>query len=324
MLRLLYYHRSPPSIRLATIIQCRTLSDAAQSSSSSSRIISRRAWQEYVRKHPPRNTQKAAPKKQAEKPWPKSLQMAGYTMAAIFIPYSIAWFLASNGSARALVVHSSQIMDDLLRHHFGEQEQDVNYYQTMHEGLEPHYQLDGEASYKERCQEEEIQALNSTDVKVRVRINGGDDFVDTVVSGTTPARVQDILSAIGKESLQTSNDTVVAIDFGRVVGDANETQDGQLTSEDTIVVSLEADTLITRETNIYSLWQYITSTKQQEEKPRFSSSDTEIARLEHEISQLQSDLRNVHCTRDRDDMERELRQCKSALRNLKWKRRFGF
>ena len=53
--------------------------------------------------------------------------LLGYSLATVFIPYSVAWFLASNGSARALV-HSEQL-DDALRHHFGQPEDgSMSYY----------------------------------------------------------------------------------------------------------------------------------------------------------------------------------------------------
>ena len=239
-------------------------------------------------------------------------------MAALFIPYSIAWFMASNGSARALV--NSSKLDDLLRHHFGEEELNVVSYYDVQQGEEVQYQLDGEPSFRERLQQGEIESLNESDVKVRVRVDDQDDYVETVVAGTTLARPLDILKVIGKK-----DGSVVAVDFGNVVENgATMIQGGDELMADTIT-SLEQDTPVTRQTNIYSLWFYLSSlSRQQESKPRMSSSDVEIARLEHAIKVLQSDLNDVRCTRDRDDMVRELNESKAALRTLKWKRRLGF
>lgn len=304
--------------RFVVVVQRRALSDSA-SVQSTPRIISRRAWQQHLQKHPP---PKASSKpKEPEKPWPKSLQIAGYAMAAIFIPYSLAWFVASNGSARAWI--HSETLDDMLRHHFGEPEAHVNYYSTTAEQQEPHYQLDGEPTFVERKQQDEIASLVERDVRVRVRIDQNNEFVETVLPGTTPARATNILQAIGRENVD--NDVVVAVDFGTVVEDSEEDEQLTLDDDTTSFISNQEDP-VTRATNIYSLWHYISSTaqEQQDAKPStMSSIDVDIARLEHQVSVLESDLQDVNCTRDRDDMLEELKQSKAALRTKKWKRRLG-
>ena len=320
MLRLLY-NGGPPR-RLLVVVQHRR----ASSVSASPRIISRRAWQEHLhtnkRPPPPKAAQSTTSKE--EKPWPRSLQIAGCAMAAFFIPYSLAWFAASNGSARALV-HSDHL-DDLLRHHFGEPEQHtmLSYY-DIQRGEEPKYQLDGEPTFRERLQQMQVEALDRCQVKVRVRVDDQDDFVETTLPGSTRARADEILQLIGKQG----GGSVVALDFGYVVDDdADTTMQGQDELTADIIDNFTQDHPVTKETNIYSLWHYLAPQQQhqqqQQSSRRMSSYDVEVARLEHEIQVLQRDLNDVYCTRDRDDMMRELNESKSTLRKLKWKRRLGF
>lgn len=276
------------------------------------RIISRRAWQQHLSKNPPHKQASTSPKAE-EKPWPKSLQIAGYTMAFLFIPYSMAWFVASNGSARALL--HSPTLDDLLRHHFGEEEFNELSYYDVTQGQEAKYQLDGEPTYRERLQEEEIEALKDSSVKVRVRVdNDNDSFVETALPGATRARSHDVLGELKREG------TIVAVDFGNVIDD--EMSESELTQD---VVISDQSAPVTHETNIYSLWHHQSSQQAQDTTTtRMTSHDVEVSRLEHEIQVLQSDLNDVNCTRDRDDMVRELKEKKSALRSMKWKKRLGF
>ena len=245
-------------------------------------------------------------------------------MAAFFIPYSIAWFAASNEPARAVLGTIIPNLDDKLRHHFGDEEHDPQYvlsYTDQQQGEEPHYQLDGEPTYRERMQQTEVAALNQTDVKVRVRVDGtSDSFVETVLPGSTPARSDAILHAMGMDT--HSQNAVVAIDFGNVVDDTDSlSEQDELTWER--IDSITKESPLLHETYAYSLWHYLAPPPDQQGRARMSSFDIEVSRLQHEIQQLQHDLNDVSCTRDRDDMVRDLKEAKSTLRGLQWKRRLG-
>jgi hypothetical protein len=300
--------------RRLIVTRHRDLSTAAQSP----RIVSRRAWEAHLRQHP--RPSKAARKPDEEKPWPRSFQIAGYAMAAFFIPYSIAWLAASSGPVRAILSSVIPNLDDHLRHHFGHEEHDPNcllsYYERQ-QGEEPKYQLDDEPTFRERLQYEQVEALKRSQVKVRVRVDGdADSFVETVLPGSIPARSEAILKAIGKEG------TAVALDFGNFISDSPEEEE----EENDPPTSTQDDFPLERQTCMYSLWYYLSPMQhpqQQESSPRISSQDIEVSRLEHEIQQLQDDLNNVNCIRDIDDMTLELKEKKSALRNLRWKRRLG-
>ena len=283
------------------------------------RVVSRRAWEAHLQKHP--RPVKTAGKPDDEKPRPRSLQIAGYVMTAVFIPYSIAWFAASNGSFRSILSSVIPNLDDTLRHYFGHEEHDpdrvLSYYERQ-QGEEPKYQLDGEPTFRERSQYEEVEALKRLQVKVRVRVDGNtDSLIETVLPGSMPARSEVILKVLKKEG------TTAAIDFGDVMNDSQEVEvDEQSTSDPSIT---HDDFPLEHKTSVYSLWHYLSpmQQQQQESSTRMSSHDMEISRLQHEVQQLEYDLNDVNCIRDRDDMARELKGKKSALRKLKWKRRLG-
>jgi hypothetical protein len=120
---------------------------------------------------------------------------------------------------------------------------------------------------------------------------------------------------------------VVAIDFGNVIVDNDGTLQEELMQDDEDDSSFSRNEYpVTRQTNIYSLWHYMgrfAAAQQQQDRKRMSSSDVQVARLEHTIQTLQHDLKDVNCTRDRDDMQRELQENKTALRKLKWRKRLG-
>lgn len=283
------------------------------------RVVSRRAWEAHFHKHP--RPIKTAGKPDDDKPWPRSLQIAGYVMAAVFIPYSIAWFAASNGSFRAILSSVIFNLDDTLRHHFGHEEHDphrvLSYYERQ-QGEEPKYQLDGEPTFRERSQYEEVEALKRLQVKVRVRVDGDtDSLIETVLPGSIPARSEEILKVLKKEG------TTVALDFGDVMNDSQEVVVDEQLAPDPSVTQNEFS--LEHKTYMYSLWHYLSPVQhqQQESSTRMSSHDMEVSRLQHEVQQLEYDLNDVNCIRDRDDMARELKGKKSALRKLKWKRRLG-
>ena len=107
----------------------------------------------------------------------------------------------------------------------------------------------------ERTQEALIESLKEAPVKVRVRVDDQDDFVETVLPGSTLARSKHVLQELGREE-----GSVVAIDFGNVVVDEDGTLQGQdelYTRRGSSSISHEDEYPVTRQTNIYSLWHYM-------------------------------------------------------------------
>ncbi len=59
------------------------------------RVISRRVWEAHVRETGWTKPKIAKPKEE-DKPWPRSMQIAGYVAAVTFTPYTIIWVVAAS------------------------------------------------------------------------------------------------------------------------------------------------------------------------------------------------------------------------------------
>jgi hypothetical protein len=148
----------------------------------------------------------------------------------------------------------------------------------------------------------QVEALKCSQVKVRVRVDGDSNSLVVTV-------------------LRTGLDTRKILGHSQSYSDSPEEE---LTLDPPI--STQDDSPLERQTYKYSLWHYLSpmqQLQQEESSPRMSSYDIDVSRLEHEIQKLQDDLNDVNCIRDIDDMALELKEKKSALRNLRWKRRLG-
>lgn len=285
------------------------------------RVVSRREWLAHPHRTMAKPSAKTAP--QEEKPWPRSLQILGYTMAAVGIPYSIAWFASSNAPVREILSRVIPNLDDVLRHHFGEEERhSVSYCDRPYET--PQYQLDGEPTYKQRFQQIQIDLLEAVPVPVRVRLEPVGLMMEETLAGSVRASPREILKAVGSHE---GEEVRVAVDFG---GLPKEPQDAEVLSEDdTMEATGIKSSPLSQRTQTYSTWHYLVPQQQATSNSTSSSSsvsnqEMQVSKLKFEIEQLQRDLQDVNCTRDRDDMVRELREKKSELRRLQWKRRLGF
>ena len=109
----------------------------------------------------------------------------------------------------------------------------------------------------------------------------------------------------------------VAVDFDDLPSNETSLFDDLATG-----LSLSADSLAN---HVYSTWYYQQPANSQEQKnvQQASQQDIENTRLEYTIQKLEQDLIDINSTRDIDDMQQELAQCKAELRNLRWKRRLG-
>ena len=113
-------------------------------------VISRRAWLEFkesrgIKKKRPDPSKR--PKSDDEKPWPKSVQIAGYAAGTVAVPYIILWTITSNPTLREWF--GPYIPLEKLRPYFGKLEWDAQNFseemesvkdkeknQDVHEGSE--------------------------------------------------------------------------------------------------------------------------------------------------------------------------------------------
>mmetsp|Transcript_2091 Transcript_2091/g.3312 ORF Transcript_2091/g.3312 Transcript_2091/m.3312 type:complete len:305 (+) Transcript_2091:186-1100(+) len=295
---------------LALLVQRRCFSATVESATSTAppSIVSRRAWQSYRKKNPSTAAPKEAKPKEEEKPWPRNMVLAAYAAASVFIPYSIAWFLSMHVEVRQAI--GSPALDEMLRSHFGEDEHTS--YQDLKNGVLPRKKLGDEDFFEARKQQKSIESLSGEEVPVEIHVyqDGGMVTTTAMLPGTKLATPDNLLS--------DGNVGVVAVDFEDLPSDV----------ETTLFDGLESESGFTTESltqQTYSSWYYQPPSDPQERRKvqQASKQDIEVTRLEYTIQLLEREIVDVNSTRDIDDMKQELTNCRSELRNLRWKRRLG-
>jgi hypothetical protein len=287
------------------------------------RVVSRRAWQAHERTMPKKPKFKAT--KAEEKPWPRNMQLAGYAAVAVFVPYSALWFISSDTSLREYF--KDIIPFDKIRGHFGESEWDAQSYEDKISGepLDPRYlRLPEEMSFAERQRQAKIEELNSAEVTVNVYLLDSSSSQTTIrAPGSVPANPEKLLELVGSQVEHDKGS--VAIDFEEDLDkNAANTSDQLYADEMTHDFALEDPTKdLLRQTHTFSTWYYQRPAQEEQPAGKVTDRDMEISRLDYTIDKLQKDLKDPACTRDRDDMTEELKQAKSSLSKLRWKRRLG-
>lgn len=297
---------------------CRAMMSSTTEGPFQQRIVSRRAWEAYKREHPTKPKENAYSKKK-EKPasWPRNVQIAGYVAAALGIPYSITWFVASNKGVREHFVEYVPDLEDRLRQHFGSPESDEVSYVDSKEGQVPHQVLADEWPYQVRAQQVEIEKLDESPAPVRITLIQDGHPIVTSSSKEVPGSIKarpDVLVELAGEQVTDKENLNVAVDF-EDLSNQKEEETMLCTDETPVSFSKPASPQV-----LHSFWYY-QPPPPQESSARMSPEEVEISRLEYEIKQLEADLKDINCTRDVDVMERELKEAKSALRKIVWKRR---
>lgn len=237
--------------------------------------------------------------------------IAGYAAAAVFIPYSIGWFVSMHVEVRKVIAPVIPGLEDVLRSHFGHDEYVP--YQDLKNGVVANKKLDDEDSFDTRRQQEMIEAMNQEEVPVQVHVfNDGGMVTETrQMPGKTLATPDKLLP-------DAASSSAVALDFDDLPSSADSSFTDELSAQSEMVKEKLAD-------QIYSSWYYQPPSDPQERKKAQQATvqDIEVSRLEYTIEQLQNELSSVNSVRDIDDMRDELAKMKSELRSLRWKRRLG-
>jgi len=288
-------------------------------------------------------------------PWPLPLRLLGYTVLAISIPYTAATGVAESPKARDWL--EGDRPDDPDDHRWGKWivgtvrqylgvKEPVAYPESLQGVTAPAAIMSFESelprnSGSVRNAQAEIERLKHGPVKVRATIGSGDSggiCAEAEVDGTMPASsgtVKALLSKTGAIGLDDTS-SAVAIDFT----DAEEAEteeevdlpwtencpenDGGKVSES----GLSAE--IRKMTHSYSAWHYDPTWSivsgfegQASQSASNSTSDTvdfsqlRVQELESMLKQLKADLNDPTCTRDFDDIRREMNEVKGELWRLR-------
>jgi len=200
------------------------------------RIVSRRAWQSYVKQNPSLKSKNSSTsnKKKEEAPWPRNFQIAGYCAAAVGIPYSLAWFYSSNQELRDMLpIRLPDIVLNALRHHFGEIEDEYHSYpetlvQQYHHEEEDQQQQPAAVVYKfedeptliERTIQHEIDSFVLDDtheipIKISCISPHDNSIVHTeqyAVHGSLKANADSLLNIMTNKK-GNEKDFIIAVDF---------------------------------------------------------------------------------------------------------------
>jgi hypothetical protein len=265
-----------------------------------------------------------------EHPWPRKVVYAAYAAAAIFIPYTAAWFLSTNARMRSMLFTDDQsALMNRMRHHFGVEDwESISEPEILNVDKIPHKFVD-EPTARIRKQQAWIDKLNQGMVTVRLYPQAVNNNVMTDDSSSghvmqlearTPARHEEIVKALNFDDIKPP----VAIDFP---GDESAEQDANISNDllfdDTILDDATTKEAIFPSMSIYSLWHYqapVAIANNNTQSATMSETALEVSRLNHEISSLQNELHQAASSqRPIDDIREELRQLQSAKRRLQWK-----
>jgi len=213
------------------------LTTAAASSTSKqqqSRVISRRAWLEFkesrgiTKKRPDASKR---PTSNDEKPWPRNMQIAGFVAGAVAVPYIILWTITSNPTLREWF--DPYIPLDKLRTHYGKLEWDAQSYSEELENaknkakngndesqsLVGYYQFPEEAPFHVRRQQQIVEAMNESDVKVTLSVSSSsssslsEETVIKKIAAKTVANAKNLSEYIPSALTSMDEKTTVAVDF---------------------------------------------------------------------------------------------------------------
>jgi hypothetical protein len=224
-------------------------------------VVSRRAWKKLhdkllaERKPQPSSSSGGTGKattKVEDKPWPRSMQIAGYVSAGVAIPYFSLWLVTSNPTLRSWF--GPFLPMDKLRSHYGHLESDAYSYVDLMDIEHPRsttatklqqkgnsgegdddvrevdirfYRFPGEMPFRERLQEQMVETMNSMDIKARILVEdaAGTNQVDghpavvvaeeTVsVPGSVSASQSSLKSLLKSPSIPNESSTMnIAVEF---------------------------------------------------------------------------------------------------------------
>lgn len=344
------------------------LSTTAASSTSKQQkplVISRRAWLEFKesrgikKKKPDPSTR---PKSDDEKPWPKSVQIAGYVAGVVAVPYIILWTITSNPTLREWF--GPYIPLEKLRPFYGKLEWDAqNFSEEMERAknkennqddesqLTPYYQFPEELPVKTRREQELVEAMSESEINVTLSLqspSSAPEVVTKTIAAKTVANMKSLLEYFPSASTTMGGNATVAVDFldqkeEDTGANSFNTTDGTLmTDADSFGSKMDGgfgslhdlaseSQKLSKDTQTTSRWTYVpptngstsNDTKKSSRSQQISETEMEMGRLKYEIAELEKSLRDPNSTRSIDDMTTELSQAKRDLSRLKWKKRFG-
>jgi len=326
-------------------------------------VYSRKAFQKEFRdKQTPyftflaKQNKKKFPKSE-EKPWPKSVRIAGYTALVLGVPYLIGTLIAEISSLQEFVqrfTSGRKLMDQIIRPYWGH----VDAHPYVDDDKEVGTSLETEPLSTVRKAQDEIQSLcgDQTNYNVQLLHTSKNDIQhnSTQKQELTLAGSTLVLSQSVKTKLDQNNDiTVLGLEF-LDQQDSNPNHSDDI-NDSTLVVGTAADSLtmdndknniapisvgeyyLRTMTTVWSAWHYFstpdtnvnssneTATKSTTDElyPTYDEADMERLEMEYKMQQIQTEYNDPNSTRHRDDLIQEMEQCKKELRQYQKRARWS-
>lgn len=327
-------------------------------SSSPPLIISRRAFQRLSKQYPKHfesSTTKLkganATTKKTETPWPRSLQIAGYSAIALSIPYTFGTIISESPNLRGWLEENDQLNTDgqltwgqlvvsWVRWGWGEKELEGIPYT---EDSPQEKSLKSDVPVRTRSEQVAIEQSILSDVKLRMKTKSrfgeennisAEEEREGSVSGKMLLSNSDEIYTSLTGNAKSPNERII-VNFE---DDADESQFqgatlmsvGEFPQQYGDVKSYTPYDLMKRRASRWPLWSVnpivtpssdgTTSTKNTV-RTKYDPTKMRIDELEYNISDLRKALQDPLSTRSFDDMEDELQRCREELRTLKRRRR---
>lgn len=308
-------------------------------------IVSRRALQRLSNKYPQhlKETINQSKPKKDDTAWPVSMQRAGYAAVAFAIPYSICVTIAESPRLRDRLEGDPGPDDhdpigrkvvNFVRWYWGHEDM-IPYSEYVETKDHKEISLDSDISTMDRLGQASIQHRVHDEVQIRVETDGDGEERFGTIPGSVPASdISQIWSSIGSSNGSKElepKQVYVTFEDGNnnTSSDENESNDElQLSTGEGDFTSPAQD--ISRLTTIWSAWNHFANAAGGAENSQaattYNSMDADeihIEELQYAIQNLQKDLRDPYCSRDRDEMEQDIAKLKREVGASKRERRMG-
>ena len=267
---------------------------------------------------------KANQPKEKETPWPRSLQIAGYTAMVVSVPASFLTIVAEQPHVRDLMLGDrpydetwAKAVIDFVRR-----------YWSPDTGL-----FEGETE-RSLIEDRELSRLMDLEVPLNVVGLSGDgeaEYVEHRFQATMAATAQSIWNQIYPDDKVSKMEGKFAIEFGDIfekdeiiepIKVIDSFDESAVDNKD----ETDEDTKLFRMSQGVSGWQYVAPTAESSggkvatgssNRIEMSAEEIRISELEYNEVQLKMQMIDPYCTREIDEMEKELAAIRRELRSLK-------
>lgn len=262
-----------------------------------------------------------------EKPWPKSVQIVGYTALILGVPYTIGTLLSEIPLLQQGIQEfelGRQLMDQCIRPYWGH--------------TDPHPYIDDDDHHKNiksleieptaniRKEQENIQNSCSEKISYSVQIVASETNTEEVVDlpGSTKVTSKDIAGVLHRKD----STNIIGLDFLDQSDDMEQSLDEDISHDNFENSSINrGEQYIRHLTTVWSAWNYFNNdpnTNNNTEAAAATAKSTSLdeadnmerMELEYQMQLLETEYSDPNSIRDRDTIMDELQSCRTKYRQL--------